>query len=205
MTDWMDDAHCRTRLWHALDLDAQREVCVGCPVRTRCLEWGREVLAGLTATELRDLVNDARPDLWGGRTPAEIIKDAARCTHDDCTKLPRKQGLCPTHYIQSYRARMETCRFDGCGRKGFARGLCQTHYSQERAGKPLRPIQQPKLTTADVAMIRALSQLGHTHASLARRYGIARQTVTEIVARRVHKGIAPAPLDEARRLLEVAA
>ena len=204
MTDWMDDAHCRTRLWHALDLDAQREVCVGCPVRTRCLEWGREVLAGLTATELRDLVNDARPDLWGGRTPAEIIKDTAQCTHDDCTKLPRKRGLCPTHYMQSYR-RMEPCRFDECGRNVVARGLCRTHCSQERAGKPLRPIQQPKLTAADVAMIRALSQLGHTHASLARRYGIARQTVTEIVARRVYKGIAPAPLDEARRLLEVAA
>lgn len=205
MTDWMDDAHCRTRLWHALDLDAQREVCDGCHVRTQCLQLGREVLADMTATGLRDLVNDARPDLWGGRTPAEIIKDVARCAHDDCTKLPRKQGLCPTHYMQSYRARIEACRFDGCGRKGFARGLCQTHYSQEREGKPLRPIQQPKLTTADVAMIRALSQLGHTHASLARRYGIARQTVTEIVARRVYKDIAPAPLDEARRLLEVAA
>ena len=205
MTAWMDDARCRTRLWHALDLDAQREVCDGCPVRTQCLQLGREVLAGLTATELRDLVGDKRPDLWGGRTPAEIIKDTARCAHADCTKLPRKQGLCPTHYMQSYRARMETCRFDGCGRKGFARGLCQTHYSQERAGKPLRPIQQPKLTTADVAMIRALSQLGHTHAGLARRYKIARQTVTEIVARRVYKDIAPAPLDEARRLMEVAA
>ena len=31
MTAWMDDAHCRTRPWHALDLDAQREVCGGCP------------------------------------------------------------------------------------------------------------------------------------------------------------------------------
>ena len=51
----------------------------------------------------------------------------------------------------------------------------------------------------------AISELGHTHASLARRYGIARQTVTKIVARRVYKGIAPAPLDEARRLLEMAA
>ena len=204
MTDWMDDAHCRTRQWHALDLDAQREVCDGCPVRTRCLEWGRETLGGLTQTVLRELAGDARPDLWGGRTPAEIIKDTARCAHDDCTKLPRKRGLCHTHYMQSYRARMETCRFDGCGRKGFARGLCQTHYNQEREGKPLRPIQQPKLTTADVAMIRALSQLGHTHAGLARRYKIARQTVTEIVARRVYKDIAPAPLDEARRLLEVA-
>ena len=100
---------------------------------------------------------------------------------------------------------MEPCRFDGCGRNVVARGLCQTHYSQERAGKPLRPIQQPKLTTTDVAMIRALSQLGHTHAGLARRYKIARQTVTEIVARRVYKGIAPAPLDEARRLMEEAA
>ena len=99
---------------------------------------------------------------------------------------------------------MEPCRFDGCGRNVVARGLCQTHYSQERAGKPLRPIQQPKLTTTDVAMIRALSELGHTHASLARRYGIARQTVTEIVARRVYKDIAPAPLDEARRLMEAA-
>ena len=148
MTAWMDDAHCRTRLWHALDLDAQREVCDGCPVRTQCLQLGREVLAGLTVTELRDLVGDKRPDLWGGRTPAEIIKDTARCAHVDCTKLPRKQGLCPTHYIQSYRARMEPCRFDGCGRKGFARGLCQTHYSQERAGKPLRPIQQPKVLPA---------------------------------------------------------
>ena len=206
MTAWMDDAHCRTRLWHTLDLDAQREVCDGCPVRTRCLEWGREVLGGLTQSDLRDLVRDKRPDLWGGRTPAEIIKDTTRCAHDDCTRLPRKRGLCPTHYMQLYRRRMETttCRFDGCGRKVFARGLCQPHYSQERAGKPLRPIQQPKLTTADVAMIRALSQLGHTHVGLARRYGIARQTVTEIVARRVHKGIAPAPLDEARRLLEVA-
>ena len=205
MTDWMDDAHCRTRLWHALDLDAQREVCDGCPVRTQCLEWGRETLGGLTQTVLREVAGDARPDLWGGRTPAEIIKDTARCAHADCTRLPRKQGLCPTHYIQSYRARMEPCRFDGCGRKGFARGLCQTHYSQERAGKPLRPIQQPKLTTTDVAMIRALSQLGHTHAGLARRYKIARQTVTEIVARRVYKDIAPASLDEARRLLEEAA
>ena len=55
-----------------------------------------------------------------------------------------------------------------------------------------------------MAMIRALSELGHTHASLARRYKIARQTVTEIVARRVYKGIAPAPLDEARRLMEAA-
>ena len=205
MTAWMDDAHCRTRPWHALDLDAQREVCDGCPVHTRCLEWGRETLGGLTQTVLREVAGDARPDLWGGRTPAEIIKDTARCAHDDCTRLPRKQGLCPTHYMQSYRARMETCRFDGCGRKGFARGLCQTHYHQERAGKPLRPIQQPKLTTADVAMIRALSQLGHTHAGLARRYKIARQTVTEIVARRVYKDIAPASLDEARRLLEEAA
>ena len=204
MTAWMDDARCRTRLWRALDLDAQREVCDGCPVRTQCLELGREVLAGLTATELRELVGDKRPDLWGGRTPAEIIKDTARCAHVDCTKLPRKQGLCPTHYIQSYRARMETCRFDGCGRKGFARGLCATHYSQEREGKPLRPIQQPKLTTADVAMIRALSELGHAHASLASRYRIARKTVTEIVARRVYKDIAPAPLDEALRLMEVA-
>ena len=35
MTAWMDDARCRTRLWHALDLDAQREVCDGCPVRAR--------------------------------------------------------------------------------------------------------------------------------------------------------------------------
>ena len=204
MTDWMDDARCRTRLWHALDLDAQREVCDGCPVRTRCLEWGRETLGGLTQTVLRDLAGDARPDLWGGRTPAEIIKDTAQCAHDDCTKLPRKRGLCSTHYMQLYR-RMEPCRFDGCGRNVVARGLCQTHYSQERAGKPLRPIQQPKLTTTDVAMIRALSQLGHTHAGLARRYKIARQTVTEIVARRVYKGIAPAPLDEARRLMEEAA
>ena len=204
MTAWMDDARCRTRQWHGLDLDAQREVCDGCPVRTQCLELGREVLAGLTATELRDLVGDKRPDLGGGRTPAEIVADTARCAHADCTKLPRKQGLCPTHYMQSRRARMEPCRFDGCGRKGYARGLCRTHYSQERAGKPLRPIQQSKLTTADVAMIRALSQLGHTHAGLARRYKIARRTVTEIVARRVYKDIAPAPLDEARRLLEVA-
>ena len=203
MTDWMDDAHCRTRQWHALDLDAQREVCDGCPVRTRCLEWGRETLGGLTQTVLRELAGAARPDLWGGRTPAEIIKDTARCAHDDCTKLPRKRGLCSTHYMQLYR-RMEPCRFDGCGRNVATRGLCRTHYSQERAGKPLRPIQQPKLTTADVAMIRALSQLGHTHAGLARRYKIARQTVTEIVARRVYKDIAPAPLDEARRLLEVA-
>ena len=204
MTAWMDDAHCRTRPWHALDLDAQREVCDDCPVRTQCLELGREVLAGLTATELRDLVGDKRPDLWGGRTPAEIIEDTARCAHADCTRLPRKQGLCSTHYMQSYRARMETCRFDGCGRKGFARGLCQTHYHQEREGKPLRPIQQPKLTAADVAMIRALAELGHTHAGLARRYRITRQTVTEIVARRVYRGIAPAPLDEAQRLMEVA-
>ena len=204
MTAWMDAARCRTRPWHALDLDAQREVCDGCPVRAQCLRLGREVLAGLTATELRDLMHDKRPDLWGGRTPAEIIQDIARCAHVDCTKLPRKQGLCPTHYMQSYRARMETCRFDGCRRKGFARGLCQTHYSQERAGKPLRPIQQPKLTTADVAMIRALSELGHTHAGLARRYKIARQTVTEIVARRVYKDIAPASPDEAQRLLEAA-
>lgn len=202
MTAWMDDAHCRTRLWHALDLDAQREVRDGCPVRTQCLQLGREILAGLTATALCDLVCDKRPDLWGGRMPAEI-KDTARCAHVDCTKLPRKRGLCSTHYMQLYR-RMETCRFDGCGRKVVARGLCATHYSQERAGKPLRPIQQPKLTTADVAMIRALSELGHTHAGLARRYKIARQTVIEIVARRVHKDIAPAPLDEARRLLEVA-
>lgn len=203
MTAWMDDAHCRTRLWHALDLDAQREVCDGCPVRTQCLELGREVLAGLTATELRDLMGDKRHDLWGGRTPAEIVKDIARCAHVDCTKLPRKQGLCPTHYMQSYR-RKETCRFDGCGRKVVVRGLCRGHYSQERAGRPLRPIQQPKLTTADVAMIRALAELGHTCASLASRYGITRQTVTEIVAGRVYKGIAPAPLDEAQRLLEVA-
>lgn len=204
MTAWMDDAHCRTRLWHALDLDAQREVCDGCPVRTQCLRLGREVLAGLTATALRDLMHDKRPDLWGGRTPAEIIKDVARCAHVDCTKLPRKQGLCPTHYMQLYR-RKETCRFGGCGRKVVARGLCRTHCNQERAGKPLTPIQQPKLTTTDVAMIRALSELGHTHVSLARRYGITRQTVTEIVARRVYKDIAPAPLDEAQRLLEVAA
>ena len=204
MTAWMDDAHCRTRLWRALDLDAQREVCDGCPVRTQCLQLGREILGNLTQGDLRDLARDKRPDLWGGRTPAEIIKDTARCAHVDCTKLPRKQGLCPAHYMQSYRARMETCRFDGCGRKGFARGLCQAHYSQERAGKPLRPIQGPKLTTTDVAMIRALSELGHTHTGLARRYGITRQTVTEIVARRVYKDIAPAPLDEAQRLLEVA-
>lgn len=201
MTDWMDDAHCRTRPWHALDLDAQREVCDGCPVRTRCLEWGRETLGGLTQTVLRELAGDARPDLWGGRTFDEIIKDTARCAHDDCTRLPRKRGLCPTHYMQLYR-RMEPCRFDGCGRNVVARGLCRTHYSQEREGKPLRPIQQPKLTAADVAMIRALSQLGHTHAGLARRYKIARKTVTEIVAGRVYKGIAPASLDEARRLLE---
>ncbi len=204
MTAWMDDAHCRTRLWHALDLDAQREVCDGCPVRTQCLELGREVLAGLTAIELRDLMHDKRPDLWGGRTPAEITKDMARCAHVDCTKLPRKQGLCPTHYMQLYR-RMETCRFDGCGRKVVARGLCRTHADQEREGKPLTPIRKPKLTATDVAMIRALSELGHTNAGLARRYNVARQTVTEIVARRVYKGIAPAPLDEARRLLEVAA
>ncbi len=203
MTDWMDDAHCRTRLWHALDLDAQREVCAGCPVRTQCLQLGREVLAGLTATELRDLVGDKRPDLWGGRTPAEIIKDTAQCAHDDCTKLPRNRGLCSTHYMQLYR-RVRPCRFDGCGRNVVARGLCYTHYNQERGGEPLRPVQQPKLTTADVAMIRALSELGHTHAGLARRYKIARQTVTEIVARRVYKDIAPAPLDEARRLMEVA-
>lgn len=203
MTAWMDDAHCRTRLWHALDLDAQREVCDGCPVRTQCLELGREVLAGLTATGLRDLMHDARADLWGGRTPAEIIKDIARCAHVDCTKLPRKQGLCPTHYMQLYR-RMETCRFDGCGRKAVARGLCRAHRSQERAGEPLRPIQQPKLTAADVAMIRALSELGHAHTGLASRYKITRQTVTEIVARRVYRDIAPASLDEAQRLLEVA-
>ena len=62
MTDWMDDAHCRTRQWHALDLDAQREVCDGCPVRTQCLEWGREVLAGLSAPELRYLVGNKRPE-----------------------------------------------------------------------------------------------------------------------------------------------
>ena len=203
MTAWMDDAHCRIRLWHALDLDARREVCDGCPVRTQCLRLGREVLAGLTATELREVVGEARPDLWGGRTPAEIIKDTARCAHVDCTKLPRKRGLCPTHYMQSYRW-METCRFDGCGRQVVARGLCRAHYDQEREGKPLRPIQQPKLTTTDVAMIRALSELGHTHAGLARRYGVARRTVTKIVARRVYKDIAPAPLDEAQRLMEVA-
>ena len=204
MTAWMDDAHCRTGVWRTLDLDAQREVCDGCPVRTQCLEWGREILSGLTATELRDLVGDARPDLWGGRTPAEIVKDIARCAHADCTKLPHKQGLCPTHYMQLHR-RMETCRFDGCGRKAVALGLCVTHRNQERAGKPLTPIRKPKLTTADVAMIRALAELGHTRVSLAGRYGIARQTVTEIVARRVYKDIAPAPLDEARRLMEVSA
>lgn len=204
MTAWMDDARCRTRLWHALDLDAQREVCDGCPVRTQCLELGREVLADMTATGLRDLMHDARPDLWGGRTPAEIIKDITRCAHVDCTKLPRKQGLCPTHYMRLYR-RMETCRFDGCGRKVAALGLCRAHRSQERAGEPLRPIQQPKLTTADVAMIRALSELGHTRVGVASRYGIIRQTVTEIVARRIYRDIAPAPLDEAQRLLEEAA
>jgi hypothetical protein len=36
---------------------------------------------------------------------------------------------------------MKVCAFDGCGKDAFCKGLCAAHYQQQRAGKPLTPLQ----------------------------------------------------------------
>lgn len=36
---------------------------------------------------------------------------------------------------------MKLCAFEECGKKSFCKGLCAAHYQQQRAGKPLAPLQ----------------------------------------------------------------
>jgi len=36
---------------------------------------------------------------------------------------------------------MAECGFVGCGKGAVCKGLCQAHYAQQKAGKPLKPLQ----------------------------------------------------------------
>lgn len=36
---------------------------------------------------------------------------------------------------------MKICQFEGCGKQAICKGLCAAHYQQQRAGKPLTPLQ----------------------------------------------------------------
>ncbi len=36
------------------------------------------------------------------------------------------------------------CTFEGCGKRHEAKGLCSGHYIQQRGGRPLTPLQEPR-------------------------------------------------------------
>lgn len=44
---------------------------------------------------------------------------------------------------------MRLCKFPGCSRKKSSLGYCSTHYAQLRAGKELRPVNNPALLTVE--------------------------------------------------------
>ena len=72
MTAWMDDANCRNPLWPSLHIDSQRAQCRSCPVADECLALATSIIREADPTTRRDLMGDARPDVWAGHTFAEI-------------------------------------------------------------------------------------------------------------------------------------
>lgn len=188
MTAWMDDAHCTNPLWPSLDLDAQREVCAACPVRDQCRTLGISTLLGATTGEVATLITSH--DLWGGHTLREL-HDTLPTTCIDCDKPIHRRGRCQYHYHQQ-RNRGKTCTFRDCGRQVHATGLCKGHYDQKLSGSDMRPIRRAAISPRDAGLIRALRREGCTNVALAQRFGVSRQSISEITAGRAHPD-APAP------------
>ena len=76
-TAWIDAAACagQGRAWEALDLDAKRAQCAGCPVAAPCLDEGRLIVLGHVDAFLA--VGDLG-EVWGGRTESEIAREVRR-------------------------------------------------------------------------------------------------------------------------------
>lgn len=92
---------------------------------------------------------------------------AGVCKFPECGREKVSRGYCGTHYTNLRNARWDEgrlkpiseqrgprggkgdCSFEGCGRKQDSRGLCNTHYRMDRAGQPLKPIQDRTYYTRD--------------------------------------------------------
>jgi hypothetical protein len=53
--------------------------------------------------------------------------DVKRCSHEGCTNLARKGGVCVTH-----GAKVKRCSFDGCINKAVKGGVCVTHGAKRK-------------------------------------------------------------------------
>lgn len=100
---WREDAACR----HAdpetffpdgtagpalAEIERAREICAGCPVRTRCLDWA--------------LQNGAAFGIWGGLTEDERRAVAARSSHRGHRRATgdRQEGIIMPNHLPRGRA-----------------------------------------------------------------------------------------------------